>query len=341
MGRASETQSTSTAAATLLQLHNDTFSDTHFDSREPFTDENTRSDPGRTCDTGEGRPTYTKAWENGPYASRNTAHFPDGMNMYSQINMQNTIVGLTNAIGNLQQEQINMHTRQDNITGTLGQVLSVLQVLRDGTGSAPSISYHNMVQNTGFPQSAVNNSASMFSESMGDKHFTNQNCGQAAELQTDPTQNVRSADRHYGYRNYRSEDRHSRDDNISSVDRHYGYRNYRSEDRHSRDDNISSVDRHYGYRNYRMEDRHSGSRSESSIDRHHGSNHGTAAPVTSQSDRFTPYNEIELTPTEENTESRYGPVTEDTGNAVNLANRSQRYNGQRDDEGRPSVTFSD
>ena len=125
----------------------------------------------------------------------------------------------------------------------------MLQGLRDWTGSAPSASYHNMVQNTGFPQSAINNSASMYSESMGDKPFTNQNCGQAAELQTDPTQNVSSADRHYGYRNYRSEDRHSREDNISSVDRHYGYRNYRSEDRHSRDDNISSLDRHYGYRN--------------------------------------------------------------------------------------------
>ena len=99
MGRASETQSTSTVAATLLQLHNGTFSDTHFDSREPFTDENTRSDPGRTCGHGEGRLTYTRVWETGPYECRNTANFPDGMNMYSQINMQNTIVGLTNATG--------------------------------------------------------------------------------------------------------------------------------------------------------------------------------------------------------------------------------------------------
>ena len=88
-----------------------------------------------------------KSWENDPYASRNTPNFPDSMNMYSQINIQNSIAGLTNAIGNLQQEQINIHTRQDNITGTLGQVLSVLQGLRDGTGSAPSASNHNIVQN--------------------------------------------------------------------------------------------------------------------------------------------------------------------------------------------------
>ena len=75
-----------------------------------------------------------------------------------------------------------MHTRQDNITGTLGQVLSVLQGLRDGTGSVPSASNHNIVQNAGFPQSAINKSASMYSESMGDRHFTNQNCCQVAKL---------------------------------------------------------------------------------------------------------------------------------------------------------------
>ena len=63
--------------------------------------------------------------------------------------------------------------------------------------------------------------------------------------------------------------------------------------------------------------------------------------MASQGYRFTPYNETELSPTEENTESRYGSVTENTGNAVNLANRSKRYNGQCDDEERPRVTVSD
>lgn len=57
MGGASDTQSTcnlqSTAAATLLQLHNGAFSNTHFDSREAFTDEITRSDPGRLYGTGD------------------------------------------------------------------------------------------------------------------------------------------------------------------------------------------------------------------------------------------------------------------------------------------------
>ena len=46
--------------------------------------------------------------------------------------MQITIAGLTRAISNPQQELLNMHTRQENITGTLSQVLSVLQELKDG-----------------------------------------------------------------------------------------------------------------------------------------------------------------------------------------------------------------
>ena len=51
--------------------------------------------------------------------------------MYSQATMQSTIAGLTSAISNLQQEHLTMHTRQANITGTLEQVLSTLQELKD------------------------------------------------------------------------------------------------------------------------------------------------------------------------------------------------------------------
>ena len=49
----------------------------------------------------------------------------------NQANMQNTISGLSNAIGCLQQQQVDMYMRQDNITSTLEQVLTALQNLRD------------------------------------------------------------------------------------------------------------------------------------------------------------------------------------------------------------------
>ena len=45
--------------------------------------------------------------------------------------MQSTITGLTSAISNLQQEHLTMHTRQADITGSLVQVLSALQELKD------------------------------------------------------------------------------------------------------------------------------------------------------------------------------------------------------------------
>ena len=58
--------------------------------------------------------------------------------MYSQFNMQNTRAGLTSAIGNLQQEHLNMHTRQDIITGTLEQVLSALYTIKDSNHTSDS-----------------------------------------------------------------------------------------------------------------------------------------------------------------------------------------------------------
>ena len=51
--------------------------------------------------------------------------------------MQNTIASLTGAIDNLQQQQLNMHTRQETITSTLEQVLSALQQLRGYNHPSP------------------------------------------------------------------------------------------------------------------------------------------------------------------------------------------------------------
>ena len=57
---------------------------------------------------------------------------------------------LTSAMGNLQQEHLNRHTRQEIITGTLTQVLSVLQELKDGNYKhAPSQRSLSSLQNEG------------------------------------------------------------------------------------------------------------------------------------------------------------------------------------------------
>ena len=75
---------------------------------------------------------YSRSWT-APYDNRTTASVSDSMNYHSQATVQNTITGLTNAISTLQQEHVTKHSRQENITGTLEQVLSALQDLKDNS----------------------------------------------------------------------------------------------------------------------------------------------------------------------------------------------------------------
>ena len=160
------------AASTLLQLH-------------------TR-DTNNTASGDQDDQTYGNSSLN----NRNMAQLPENTNrtsnafMYSQINMQNTMAGLSNAIGMLQQEQLNMHARQENITGTLTQVLSVLQELKDGSSS------------TGERQMSTNNTQSERSTYLSSG--TNRTTGRHYEFQNDDNSTQLSLHTH------------------SSVDRQYG-----------------------------------------------------------------------------------------------------------------------
>ena len=64
------------------------------------------SDHSRSYGTGDDRPSYSRSWEKSSYPSRNMASFPGSRYMsqnafmYSQVNMQNTLAGLTNVISN-------------------------------------------------------------------------------------------------------------------------------------------------------------------------------------------------------------------------------------------------
>ena len=126
------------AASTLLQLHNrETPAYSH---SETLSNNTSRFGTGRSNGVDTNARLVSRSWDNMAYGSSNMSQPPESMNMtqnsfiYSQANMQNTMAGLTNAIGNLQQEHLNMHSRQENITGTLTQVLSVLQDIKDGRG---------------------------------------------------------------------------------------------------------------------------------------------------------------------------------------------------------------
>lgn len=116
------------AASTLLQLHDGTLSNTaDVDTVNPSDTPRSRLSPTMLNGTGDERGCGSMTWGNQSYASRSAAGLPGSTNMvhdpfiYSQPNMQNTILGLANAIGSLQQGQINIqqehesiHTRQEN-----------------------------------------------------------------------------------------------------------------------------------------------------------------------------------------------------------------------------------
>ena len=101
--------------------------------------------------------------------------------VYSQTNMQNTISGLSNAIGCLQQQQVDIHRRQNNITGTLEQVLTALQDLRDRNCPAIVNPITSCGENGG-PESVIQASANAYSfgqnadETLAENHsFCNSN----------------------------------------------------------------------------------------------------------------------------------------------------------------------
>ena len=126
------------AASTLLQLHNRETPHVAYSDSETLSNNTSRFCTGRSNGVDTNARLVARSWDNMAYGSRNMSQPPERMNMtqnsfmYSQANMQNTMAGLTNAIGNLQQEHLTMHSRQENITGTLTQVLSVLQDIKDG-----------------------------------------------------------------------------------------------------------------------------------------------------------------------------------------------------------------
>ena len=129
------------AASTLLQLNSRVYSDqAQGDTNNFASGSELRKSSSEYYNAGASRPSYGRPWENiHPSFSRHTANPQDQASatfmpnpiLFSQANIQNTISGLTNAISGIQQQQANMHVRQDSITSTLECVLSALQELKD------------------------------------------------------------------------------------------------------------------------------------------------------------------------------------------------------------------
>ena len=127
------------AASALLQFRTRVNPDLPQEDPNTYTQwENRNTHDINGLSSSENRNTYSRSWTI-PY----TTNGPDNMSVqhnpyysYSQATMQNTITGLTSAINDLQEEHLTMNTRQDNITGTLEQVLSALQELKSASASS-------------------------------------------------------------------------------------------------------------------------------------------------------------------------------------------------------------
>ena len=147
------------AASTLLQLHNRETPQVAYSDSETLRNNTSRFGSRRSNEVDTSARLVSRPWESMAYGSSNMSQPLESMNMtqnsfmYSQPNMQNTMAGLTNAIGNLQQEHLTMHSRQENITGTLTQVLSVLQDIKDGnqTNALHQTSATNMQNESSIP----------------------------------------------------------------------------------------------------------------------------------------------------------------------------------------------
>ena len=239
----SQTNTQNTADATLRQMHNKNQTSlpgtSSYNSFTPANDEESRFLTSGFTGSGDNRSYHTRFWDNTGVDSRNATgqvenhNMPQNSMVYSQLNdMQNTIIGLTHVISNMQQEHASMHTRLDSITGTLGQVLSALTEIRDGH---VSLSGQNSQSNTGRGENGPPSSSSNI-----DRHPGSSNGSSSANAvlctvnETQPTYSYHSnRDSHSGAFAYDgpansvsgySNEIQTSSRQLNDVNRHYGSR---------------------------------------------------------------------------------------------------------------------
>ena len=254
-----------------------------------------------------GRPIIRKQSAAGLPGSINRGHDPF---IYSQPNMQNTICGLVNSISSLQQGQMSiqqehasMHTRQENITCTLEQVLSALQDIKDGhrTSQSSQINQNNEsappAANSGICHSGSykHRSVARCSRSFSLNNSGSRNSGPRAEYQTNDTNTDSNIDRYYW----------SFAPN-KSTNTDYGQFS-------ESQTGLACVNRQS--ENHLLETRLS----------------------DTQINHFSSCNECSAETDRDYTVSRYGFINEGTPNSS--GNNSQRYVGQLNEAIRPRVTF--
>ena len=337
------------AASTLLQLQNRVSSDAPHSG--DFTSVRANIGPGRLNGYGNNSAYNSRLYDNTSSTSRTIASHPENMNMtqnaymYSQINMQNTIAGLTSAIGNLQQEHLNMHTRQDSITGTLEQVLSALYTIKDSNhASAASQVNASSKCNINSATPTVNSSIDGGCRSYSATDQSNRGLRSAGEYQNGTFHHVSSINGHTG--SHSDTDQTNRglwsyDEshngtiyNISSTDQTdrgtWSSWEFQNDNTH----NISNAD---GYSRYYgdTESTHRGPISSGEFQ-----NETTQNVISSIDGAPHAHNEVSYPEVDQAYQvSRFGSVSDNTGFSQAKTDYNQRYNGHLNESRRQRVSF--
>ena len=346
------------AASTLLQLQNRVSSDAPHSG--DFTRARANIGPGRLNGYGNNSAYDSRSYDNTSSTSRTIVSRPENMNMtqnaymYSQINMQNTIAGLTSAIGNLQQEHLNMHTRQDSITGTLEQVLSALYTIKDSNHTSASSQVNaSSTCNIHSATPTVNSSIDGRCRSYSATDQTNRGLRSVGEYQNGTVHNVSGIDGHTGshsdtvqtnrglwsydeshngtIHNISSIDSHSRP--ISSTDQTDRGTWSSGEFQNGNTHNISSAD---GYSRYYgdTESTHRGPISSGEFQ------NDTTQSVISSIDGAPHAHEVSHPEVDRVYQvSRFGSVSDNTGFSQAKTDYNQRYNGHLNASRRQRVSF--
>ena len=161
--------------------------------------------------------------------------------VYSEMNMKSTVVGLSNVIAVMQQQQACMESKQDSITSTLTNVMSLLQTLTNNAQNVSQNNYTGAMQNDG-PTSAYNASAGQsvqLQDGAGGDQGISRVAHDTAERRNAATLNALPEEQRSTasqlYRHYERDTRDEQANRTDCEDRGRDYSNY---------DNISSNRNH-------------------------------------------------------------------------------------------------
>ena len=195
------------AATTLLQQHDDEIHNSLQHAADAST-ENTQYLSSQCNAYEQPRPTYSRSCDSAPHSFQSyrpnqmqsqTTDYMQNPYLHTDMGMQNTLSGFSNALYNVQRQQADMHLRHETISGALNNVLSMLQTL---TENGQNSSQNNCSSSTALEKSGPITNSPLSTNVRG--QLTNTNKAEMARDQPatqtgfedyDPTDYIRTDER--------------------------------------------------------------------------------------------------------------------------------------------------